>query len=358
MAINPMQYEPIPVSSSQNIIGLNSPFYANLTNPTTSSFTHIRLKLWYWKDGLYNPFINEDEPNVILYNEKISSNDDSILFELSDYLKGTFNPKFQYDSSGIPTSSDSSIFFKYEYDIINNPYASSSISASSVISSPTYLGTQGYNWGYVDSSIYNIPYNEYSFGFTESNVVKKYGTGVRYSTSSFDADALNVTSSIIINNFTPPSLNTICVKEPIAIVYINRLGLWDYFSPSGKVSFNNKIEKEKYTQTYRRPDLFNPSLDHRISQYNNNITSEIIINTGLIHESSGQYIEEIIYSPKVYLIQFKTNTNIGGFYNNYRQIPVIVTDTDFGRKTRFNDKGKISYNIKFEETINKIRNVR
>ncbi len=113
------------------------------------------------------------------------------------------------------------------------------------------------------------------------------------------------------------------------------------------------------------------------------------INTGALSEDMNSTIEQIIYSPKIYLIKFKgdrqtTNTigitidntyitvddttitidsatvtqNGNGFFKTHQQIPVTVTDTDFGRKTRMNDKNAIDYTINFEETTSKILNVR
>jgi len=100
-------------------------------------------------------------------------------------------------------------------------------------------------------------------------------------------------------------------------------------------------------------------------------------------------IEELFYSPKVFLIKFKgdteTTTTVGitiestlvtidsteitidsqtvtaeylGMLKTFQQIPVIVTDSDFQRKTRVNDKINIDYNLKFEETNNKINQIR
>ena len=135
--------------------------------------------------------------------------------------------------------------------------------------------------------------------------------------------------------------------------------MFDYFTPSGKVVVETKGEVEKYTRTFRNPQLFVNSTTHQIKQFNPRVITTYNINTGLISEAQGQYIEEILYSPMVYLIEFKKYPLSGSrFYNNYRTIPVIVSDKNFTRKTRLNDKSKISYTLKFEETTNKIRNIR
>jgi len=100
-------------------------------------------------------------------------------------------------------------------------------------------------------------------------------------------------------------------------------------------------------------------------------------------------VEQIVYSPKVYLIRFvgdvnlittvgitidntfitidDLNTTIDGLsvtsellakYKTHEQIPVILTDTDFTIKNRVNDKNEINYNLKFEVTTNKINDIR
>jgi hypothetical protein len=96
-------------------------------------------------------------------------------------------------------------------------------------------------------------------------------------------------------------------------------------------------------------------------------------------------VEQIIYSPKIYLILFngdiQENTTVGitidstfvtiddtnitidsatvteeliGQFKTFQQVPVISMDKTFKRKTRVNDKKDIDYNLKFEETTNKI----
>lgn len=100
-------------------------------------------------------------------------------------------------------------------------------------------------------------------------------------------------------------------------------------------------------------------------------------------------VRQIVLSPKIYLIDFlgdvQDNSTVGitiddnftsidnliisidsmtvganylGYYKTHRQIPVILTDTDFQIKTRLNDKNKIDYNLKFEITTNLINDLR
>lgn len=356
MAVNPMIYEPQIVEESTNVIMLNSPFYVNLTS--VSIFTHIRLKLWVWSGALDTPYTNSDEPNVILYKQKVNPTDTFIQFEIADFVKDLFTPTFVYSNTGLPTTSNSVVFFKYEYDIINNPNNLDIITVSTTEASSTYFGTQGWLWDYESG------FNEYrdrlgSFGFYQTTLPLNYkNPKIRYSIFEYNLSAENTSDAFINNPVTILPQEEVCPKEPWLIVYINKEGRWDYFTPTGKSVISNSLSKEKYTKTVNNPLTFVNSRDHRIKQYNTEVKTEITLNTGILPEGSGQIIEEIIYSPVVYLLEFKKTLNLAGYYSNWITRPVIVTQSDFTKKTRLNDKGKISYNIKFETTTNKISNIR
>jgi len=159
--------------------------------------------------------------------------------------------------------------------------------------------------------------------------------------------------------------------------------------PNGKITVSSKIESETSNRTYRDPSNVDNTYQHSKLRDNLNVTQSYIINTGLITEDMDNLVEQIIYSPKVYLIKFKGDVNpettVGitvdntyitvddttitvdsttvtgeylGKYKTHQQIPVVVTDSDFLRKTRNNDRNSIDYNIKFEETNNKMLNIR
>lgn len=352
-----MQIAPTPITSSGNLIPLGSPVYVNIES--TSSYTHARIKLWAWDGNVTEPFVNSELPNTILYKEKVSPVDTNVLFEIGEYLKDLFEPSFVYNTGSLPVVSNEGIYFKYEYEIIDNPLNSSTeFTLIESGSSFTYFGTQGYNWNY--EGAVNLNNINLSFGLSGSYPTQFYDDSIIYTTASFNTTGVT-SSAAMINRvgITPPTNLLKCNKEPFVIVYLDKRGLYNYFTPFGKVSYTNKIEREDYTKTYRNPHIFNNSVQHAMKQYNTRVESEYLINTGFISEDQGQLIEEILYSPSVYLIQFKkTSLSDLDYYNIYKQIPVIVTDTDFGRKTRLNDKNKISYNIKFKETTDKIRNIR
>ena len=172
-------------------------------------------------------------------------------------------------------------------------------------------------------------------------------------------------------------------------MFLNKLGLWDSFTPHGKVVVSGKINSETSSRSYRDPAIIDNIYVHSKLRDDIDVTQSYLINTGSLTEDNIQLCEEILYSPKVYLIRFKgdvnltstigttidstyvtidsLNTTIDGLtvegeylskFKTHEQIPVILTDSDFLRKTRLNDKNKIDYNFKFEETNNKINDIR
>jgi hypothetical protein len=157
----------------------------------------------------------------------------------------------------------------------------------------------------------------------------------------------------------------------------------------GKVTLSNKKSMTTNNVNYRDPSRVDNSYFHSKITDNFDIEQSIIINTGSLSEEMVDLVEEIVYSPKIYLIKFKgdlqTTSTVGitiddtfvtidnlnitidsesvtqeslGVYKTHRQIPVILTDTDFQILNRVNDKNKIDYNLKFEVTTNRILDIR
>jgi hypothetical protein len=114
-----------------------------------------------------------------------------------------------------------------------------------------------------------------------------------------------------------------------------------------------------------------------------------VINSGDLHETMTDQIEEVILSPLVYLLEFTgevfTTIQVGltvdsttvtvdsttytvdndtvtnadlGYYSTFKQIPVTNENNSFVKKNRLNDKGKINYDLNFDVTMSRINNLR
>lgn len=344
---------PTPIVDQENLIPVSTPYHIKTTY---SNFTHVMLSLWVWTGELTSIYYDDVPPNIILYKQKVSTTDTYVIFELDEYIKSYITPTFNYRADTVPTISDEGVYVQFQVDFFLNP----SGPEATPIHRQTYstkFATLGYNWNFEGQlELSDTP----SFGPVSTVTGAHYDSKIRYINRSFNlSEDIEETSAVLSVSQFVPTTNLKCAKEPYLIVFLNKLGLFEYFQPYGKITISDAIKREDYTRTFRDPTTFSNSITHQVKQYNLDVKQSWVINTGLINESLGQKVEEILYSPMVYLIEFfDFRGTVSGYYNYFRQIPVIVTDTDFTRKTRLNDKSKISYNIKFEETTSKVRNIR
>lgn len=378
-----INFAPQPPTSLDKIDFVGSPKHINITHFT--HFDRVEVRLWIWSGFIIDPTVIMGNPNIVLKKSKVSALDLNILIEVGQYIKGFINPTISYDS-GI-TSSNEGVYWVYEVDIIRNNVVIAQQTP------PARYATLGYNWNYEGEGIFD--YNRGSFGFQGNTINKYYNSLINYTKGSINLELNNNTTTRMIKREAdiPDEVYLRCAKEGWVILYLNKLGIWDSFTPFGKVVVSNKIKRNNYSKSYRNPLLFNPERDFASIDYNINSTEIYTVNTGILKEDMGQLVEEILYSPRVYLVQFKGNKTGAGTgkltvdttlisadntiisadatvaegvgegtegskYITFRQIPVVVTDTDFTRKNRLIDKNKISYTIKFEVTAEKINNIR
>lgn len=366
-----MLIPPTPITTLDRIDFVGSPKHITVTG---STFDNIQMKLWVWDGELSLPYSSNTQPTVVFKKDKVSANDNYITLEVGEIIKTFLDPNVVFNPTQM-TASKEVVYYQYEI------YTYSGTNLVNTITYSTRLATLGWNWNYEGQTTFS--YNRGSFGFQDENISKYYSAYLNY----FDGK-INLTGATNSENMVVrvPAVynqsNERCTPQQFVILYLNKYGLWDTFTPNGKVVINNSISREKYNRIFRNPSTFIPSDYHESINFNINSRQTYTINTGAITEKMGQLVEEILYSPKVYIVEFVDNistnnvtvdnTNVtvdntiitvdgigsSQFYSIFRQIPVIVTDTDFTRKTRINDRNKVSYNIKFEESSFKINNNR
>ena len=399
-----MPYPTLPaatkVKTLDRIVFAGSPFYVDgnrslyeLVNPKFAT-----LSLWIWKGDINDPVTNSTPPTFSLekaWTYRSTQAGAQLNFEISEYLKANISPTMFFDVNSV--ISNEGVYFQYVYEVKN-----SSFTVLHTYNSPTMFATLGYNWDYEGYNTF--AWNNGSFGVNTSVgitdtvpttpvvgtvyrsqcntlVPRYYSPHVQYYQTKINLNASTSTSVVYRDYYNAPVEMTRCSKDPYLIIYLNKMGFWDHFTPNGKVVVSNKISRDSYSNANRNPRYYNAELDFSKQQLNLRSEQNYIVNTGSLTEEMGQIVEEILYSPRVYLIKFDKNISAAGagltadnmivsadnmtysadamagpngFYTGYQQIPVLVVDSDFGRKTRLNDKNKINYNIKFETTTSKI----
>lgn len=376
------------INNENRIYFANSPIHLRVQNSLQdSSILSATVYLWIW-NGEQDAVLGA--ANFTLFKDKVSANDDYINFQIADLIKPFINPQFAYNELVNPAIANQGVFWQVVIDI-------TSTAGTVRTNYHTNFATLGYRWNYEQNAIGNNGISNYgSTGFLDASN-KYYDNDIHnYISQSFNLtnsiDVANTSNMITVTDIdtdTIPSQWLRCAKETTLIVFLNKLGLWEMFTSFGKVTVNSKVDREISNNGFRDPSQIDNTYIHSKQQNGLNVEQSYIINTGSLTDDMISIIEEIVYSPKVYLIKFKgdyqTTTTIGitvdntyitaddttitvdsqtttveslGKYKTHQQIPVMVSDTDFIRKTRINDKVAIDYNIKFDETNNKLLSIR
>ena len=376
------------IMNETDISFCNSPIHIRLQNALQdNTIESAYIYIWIWNGAQNKTLAN---PNQTLYKAKVSAYDTYINFEISELIKSflvspsnapnTNQPNFSYNEVDNPAITGQGVFWQIVADI-------TSAGVTTRFNYRTSFATLGYRYDeeQTATNVYSATLPTYERWY--NNRIHNYiSQAFDLSTSVATATTGNI---IEVTDVTPPTNWTRESRDPYLIVFLNKLGLWDMFTPHGKATTTNKKTMTTNNVNYRDPSKVDNSYTHSKLTDNFDIEQTITINTGSLTEDMVNIVEQIVYSPKVYLVKFKgdlreestigmtidnnyvtiddLNTTIDGKtvteeyllkYKTHRQIPVILTDTDFQIKNRVNDKNQIDYNLKFETTTNKINDIR
>jgi hypothetical protein len=369
-----------PITQVSQITFANSPIYHRQNFvPNAFLLDEYTVHLWVWSGALNKTL---GSANSILKKQQVSINDNYIEFELSNLIIPYLNPNLGYNELELPAVSGQAVFWQIKvvrrFGIV-------------VFTSPTYLATTGYRWDYEQNQILGnngvAPNKNNPF----SNTVNKwYNSRINnYFSQSFDftLSQTEATTSNIIKTepVTIPSGWSRCSLDPCLILFINKLGLWETFTPNGKLFSQIKVEYESQNRAFRDMSRVDNTYAHYKDKRNVEALQTFVVNTGSLDETMNETVKQIIFSPKVYFIKFKgdlvfpdmvgvtidntfitiddtivtiDNTTVTladvGKYKTHWQIPVIVTNQEFTEKIRLNDKNKIDYVLNLDQTRSSI----
>jgi len=371
-----------PIDNESKILFVNDLVFVR--EPATLQTKSIFIDLYIW-DGLQNKVINQPTGKG-LFKNKVSQSDNYIYVEFSGNIKPFINPKFAYNRAAPAAITNQGVFLQAKITLTNFDGSQTSRYTN------TFFCTLGYRWNYEQNLIGNNGVQNYGASGFIVPVEKWFNPKIHNyfdQTFNFTRTVAEATTANVINYIalTPTKLR--CTLDPCLLVFINKLGLWETFTPHGKKTASVKVNRTISNISHRDPSQVDNTFTHSKQITSIDAEQSYVINTGSLDENMTSIIEELIYSPIVYLINFKgdfelvttvgitidnaivsiDNTNISidsqsitaeaiGFFKTHQQIPVVITDEDFTRKTRLNDRIAIDYNLKLDETNNKINNIR
>jgi len=374
------------IDDKSKIFFSQSPIHFNLQNELTdSSIQSVTVEVYIWR-GFQEADL-PPSPSLTFNNiKKISPDDNYITIELHNEIKAFItssnlnknNPQWSYNTTNVPTTAGEGVYFHIVYKVDNE----------SVKQLGTYFATTGYRYSFEQKGgLYT--------GYEDVETFRKYAKSINY-----DRCTINRTTQVATSQsgtgtngmITQQSLNP-TARNPqtgvkCLIAYVNRLGLWDTFTPFGKFVESIDTKRDEYSSSFRNPLQVNSQIQHLKQSGTPLGNRKFQINTGLLDENNNYQVREILQSGKIYLVIFNDdvfetiqtgitvdstivtvdNTTITvdsdvvteadlGFYSTYVQIPVSNSSTNFLKKTRLNDKSSISYTLEFEETNNFINNI-
>lgn len=174
--------------------------------------------------------------------------------------------------------------------------------------------------------------------------------------SYYTVQAKDSASNSITDLYT---INIVCDSsfgyEPIRLTWLNRWGAWDYYTFMLKSTRAVRTNKTQYTQlkgTWNNAKYLPMGYQGGQKNFRVNATERLVLNTDFLNDLDSEWMEGLINSPCVYIVNqystegYSSSATISGIINKYVE-PVIVTTSDFIRKTKANDK-LIQYTIEVE----------
>lgn len=339
-----------PIISDNQVIGVLSPYYVICQN--NQQWNNVKVRLWIWKGDILS--VVDTEPSFILTKYKINDDDDRVEINISDYVLDTIDPVFNAFNAD-SNSSDNS-FFYYEIDFYNNS------SLIDTFKSKVLLGTMGWRYDYQDFDTIQdvgggyLPSGKTNDAFGSNNLDSKinyfeYPSGITevpnrlwYTTRPLPIS--NSNNSVKYNDDLVSKLSQSqikCTSYNYGLAFLNKVGNWDVIPMFGKVTSSITRESSKYNRGFRYKTDFTKRYQSTVMEVDVSETVRYTVNTGIISEVLSDYLESILFSPRLFIVDYDTNISY----------PVVLDDSTLTRKRYANDRINIQHTLSFVGNNNK-----
>lgn len=281
----------------------------------------------------YNMILNDNESKFLsdMPTQLYARTDDFGTIGLFDNLS-TANESFNIGTSGATVDTVTAIKISFKGDNF-------SISDSFITLNASNSNNRNEKRKYV--------------GVYPANLINSLGA-LPSGTTNYNIVALDDTAAEISKTYNIRLIDTDCKGyEGIRLAWINKYGVFDYYTFNKKSTRTINSKRQNYTQhsgTWNSTSYFmNGSLGGQRS-FNVSSKESITINTDYITEEEGIYLEQLVMSPEVYLINQNDSNDATGLVNKYVE-PVLLTSDSITRKTKANDK-LITHTFTIEKSKN------
>ena len=138
--------------------------------------------------------------------------------------------------------------------------------------------------------------------------------------------------------------------DPVDIMFLNRLGCWDFFRFFGSKDEDVKIERGTYQRQYGTWSSINYSYntnERGTSNIKTDLTLQGEIMSDFLDQDTVNWLEELLTSPEVFIVgEFNTTGT------TKKLIPISITDSNFKRQVRGNRKlRQVSFKYEYATQI-------
>jgi hypothetical protein len=124
-----------------------------------------------------------------------------------------------------------------------------------------------------------------------------------------------------------------CLPENTRLVFLNAAGGYDYFTFKSYRNDTKKISSQSYDSRYYSTDLSSPDRDYgrSVKTFATDLNQEIVLESDYLSVPVGNWLEELFYSPQVYIMRndFVSPINESNIlYKDLTPVQILSTDVE------------------------------
>ena len=150
-------------------------------------------------------------------------------------------------------------------------------------------------------------------------------------------------------------LYTNCAPENTRLAFLNARGGYDYFTFTTYRQDSKKISSQTYDSRYYSTDLQGPdiSIGRSVKTFATDVNQEIVLESPYLNVQQGNWLEQLFYSPQVYLVNEDYISPMDRQDKVYKDLtPVQVLSTDVQTITKKHQKlNKYRITLKTADTF-------
>lgn len=132
-----------------------------------------------------------------------------------------------------------------------------------------------------------------------------------------------------------------CLPENTRLVWLNNRGGYDYFTFRSYRQDTKKIDRQTFDNRYYSTTLPSPdrNIGRTIKTFDTNVSIDIVLESEYLSDAYGQWIEQLFYSPQVYIMKDDFISPMDRQDKVYKDLrPVQVVSTEVERITKKHKK--------------------